>query len=81
MCKFKIEKNNIHVPGHSGFGRITLIGKNSFPHKTDKQAAQIIGDAVIRASDELLRRENLDFRDSGVEVELTFKTYKRTCQK
>lgn len=81
MSKFKIEKNNISVPGHSGFGRITLIGKNEIPHKTEKQAAQIIGDQIIRCANELLRRENLDFRDFGVEIELTFKTYKRTCQK
>lgn len=77
MAKFNIEKNNVSVPGHSGYGRITLLGKNVIQHKTEKQAAQIIGHQIIRSANELLERENLDFRSFGVEIEIMFKTYKR----
>ena len=77
MVKFKIEKNNIRVRGHSGYGRITLVGKNKFSNLTINQAAPIIGDAVINRADKLLRKEDLDFRNFGIEVEIIFKTYKR----
>lgn len=77
MAKFNIEKNNVSVPGHSGYGRITLIGKNIIQHKTENQAAQIIGHQIIRSANELLGKEDLDFKDFGVEVEIMFKVYKR----
>lgn len=81
MSVFKIEKNNIRVKGHNGFGRITLIGDYTFSNLTINQAAPIIGNAVIHCADKLLRKEDLDFRNFGVKVKITFKTYRRTCQK
>ena len=54
-----------------------LLAKTEFANLTDKKAAPIIGEAVIRAANKLLSDEGFHYRDYGVEIELIFKTYKR----
>lgn len=76
--RFKIERHNHRIRGHSGLGRLTLRGHKGivFDRLTDRQAAKIIGDSILKVYHEYREKEKLqDIRD-GVQINLEIVNYK-----
>ena len=56
--QIKIERENVSVPGHNGFGRYVLIGKEkSFRRLTEKQASETLGRSILQLCDYYLKNK------------------------
>lgn len=55
--QIKIERENVSVPGHNGYGRYVLIGENTFRRLTEKQASEILGRSILQLCDNYLRNK------------------------
>lgn len=73
----KIERRNITVRGHNGFGRYDLKGADDFCGITRYQAEQIIGRSVMQVYDRFCSTIEKDEHKYGVELRLEFTEYEK----
>ena len=79
---FKIEQENIRVKGHSGCGRYNLITKiKEIRGQTERQAAQIIGNTIIRLYRRYMSDNDLDYSNTGLRISIDMKEYKKKPKK
>ena len=79
---FKIEQENIRVKGHSGCGRYNLITKVAeIKGQIERQAAQIIGNSIIRLYRKYMSNNDLDFRNTGLRISIDMKEYEKKPKK
>ncbi len=79
---FKIEQENIRVKGHSGWGRYNLITKvGEIKGQTERQAAQIIGNSIIRLYRKYMSNNDLDFRNTGLRISIDMKECEKKPKK
>lgn len=68
--------------GHSGWGRYNLITKvGEIRGQTERQAAQIIGNSIIRLYRRYMSDNDLDFRNTGLRISIDVKEYKKKLKK
>lgn len=81
MPKIKIERSNIKVHGHNGYGRYDLIGKHNFIGLTERQAEHLIGRGVIDAYARYCEKNDVETLTEGIILEIKFEKYKRKDSK
>ena len=76
--RFKIERHNHRIRGYSGLGRLTLRGHKGivFDRLTDRQAAKIIGESILKVYYEYREKEKLQDTRDGVQINLEIVNYK-----
>ena len=77
MPKIKIERSNIKVHGHNGFGRYDIIGNNNFMGLTERQAEHLIGRGIIEEYVKFCRQNDVERENEGVILEIQFEKYTR----
>lgn len=77
-ARFKIEKHDHRIHGHSGLGRLTLRGRKGivFDRLTDKQAAKIIGESILKVCYAYREKEKLQDTRDGVQINIEIVNYK-----
>lgn len=81
MPKIKIERSNIKVHGHNGYGRFDIIGKHDFMGLTERQAEHLIGRGIIDSYERFCEQNDVENLTDGVILEIKFEKYKRKDSK
>lgn len=77
---FKIERNNINVQGHSGFGRFNFLSNDrtrTITGKTNRQATEVLGQQVMAAYNKFCSENGVNWweKEFGVKLNIEFEKY------